>query len=98
MDTFADQRARPFGGVPLAPGTLAEPVTKLDLARDGARAWPEMEPAQEIPGGPLDRRPEPVLLITLIVAEERRQELVLDLVAGRRYASVDKTHDVGIGV
>src|SRR5271169_4464274 len=57
-----------------------------------------MEPAQEFPGCLLDGRPEPEALIPLVITEEGRQELILDLLAGRGYPAGDKAHDIGIGI
>src|ERR1700689_4967812 len=59
---------------------------------------PEMEPSQEFPGCLLDGRPESEALVPLVVAEERGQELMLDLLAGGGYPAGDKAHDIGIGI
>jgi hypothetical protein len=50
----------PSVAYPLASGRPAQPVAKLRLARVGVLAWAEVEPAQELPGGLLDRRPKAV--------------------------------------
>ena len=57
-----------------------------------------MEPPQELPGRLLDGRPEAVPLEAFVVGKERGQDLLLDLLAGRRYPSGDEVHDVGVGV
>src|SRR5439155_911517 len=97
-EALADQRARPLGGVPLAPGRLAQPVTEFDLAGSGVRTRPEMEPAQELPGCLLDGRPESIALVPLVIVQEGGQELILDFLAGGGYAARGVAHDVGIGV
>ena len=80
------------------PQALAQPVTKLDLAGDRVPARPEMKPAKEFPGRLLHGRPEPEALVPLVIAKKGGQDLVLDLVAGRRHPASDKTHDIGIGI
>jgi hypothetical protein len=57
-----------------------------------------MEPAQELPGRLLHRRPEPEALIPLVIAKKGGQDLVLDLLARRGHPAGDKTHDIGIGI
>src|SRR5215469_1791401 len=57
-----------------------------------------MEPAQEFPGRLVHSCPEPEALVPLVIAKERGQNLVLDLVAGRGHPASDKTHDIGIGI
>src|SRR6266571_1233115 len=57
-----------------------------------------MEPSQEFPGFLLDDRPESIALVPLVINEERGQDLILDLLAGRGYPAGDKTHHIGIGI
>src|SRR5580693_6646009 len=57
-----------------------------------------MEPSQEFPGCLLDGRPDSVALVPLVITEECRQDLILDLLAGRGYPAGDKAHDIGIGI
>src|SRR6266540_5267944 len=97
-EALADQRARPFGGVALAPGRFAQPVAKLDVVEAGALGWPEVEPAQKLPGGLLDGRPKAIAREALVVVEKGRQEVVLDLLARGRSSSVDEVHDVWVAV
>jgi hypothetical protein len=59
---------------------------------------PEMKPSQEFPGLLLDGRPEPITLVPLVITEERGQDLILDLLAGRGYPAGDIAHHIGIGI
>src|SRR5829696_2669230 len=90
-EALADQSAGAFGGVTLAPGEPLEPVA--ELVPLGAIPFRRMEgePPHELPGGLLDGRPVAIPSETLTV-------LALDLLAGRRLAAVDETHDLEVVV
>src|SRR5437879_3045287 len=93
-EALLDQRAGAFGGITLAPGRSAQPVAELDLVGVVSLRRPEMEPSHESPRRPLYGGPEAVSGEALVVAEERRQNVALDLLARRRPTAVDEAHHV----
>src|SRR5207253_10286312 len=97
-ESLLDQRARAFGGVTLSPRRSAQPVAELDLVGVCGRRRPEVEPTDESSGRLLHGGPEAVAREALVVAEEVRQDVGLDLVAGSRPPAVDEAHHVRIAV
>ena len=57
-----------------------------------------MKPAEELTRAYVLSGPEPVHAAALLIAQERRQDLVLDLAPRGRDATGDVAHDVGVGV
>src|SRR4051812_1960254 len=78
-ESFLDQRSRALGRIALSPSRSAQPVAELHLVESGSRRRPEMEPTHESPARLLYRSPEAVAGEALVVAQERRQEIALDL-------------------
>jgi DNA-binding transcriptional LysR family regulator len=83
-----------LGGIPFAPGWLAQPVTEFDLAGDGVRARPEMEPSQEFPGCLLDYRPGTIpradvaAVIAALLDNRGTRHQTLELVSGNTPVAV----------
>ena len=57
-----------------------------------------MKPTEELPGRLLNGGPKAVPLEALVVGEERRQDVVLDLAARRRETAGDKPHHIRVTV
>src|ERR1017187_5635449 len=57
-----------------------------------------MEPAQELTGRALHRRPEAEPLESLVVTEEYGDDPGPHLVTGGRLAAIEEAHDLGIAV
>src|SRR4029453_7823557 len=73
-------------------------VAELDLVGGSTLGGSKMEPPYESSGRLFHRGPEAVACVALVVAEDRRQELVLDLVARRRPTAVYEVHHFWITV
>src|SRR5215218_3491104 len=79
--------------------TRQEPrVAELGLVEVGTLGWAEVEPANELAGGLLDGRPEPIAGEPLVIGEKGRQRLISDFLAWRWPPAGDVAHHVGIAV
>src|SRR5712691_6059227 len=97
-EALADQRSRSFRAIPLAPRRPAQPVTDLGLVHAAVCRRNQPEPAEELPGGPLDCRPEPPAVELLVEAQEAGQDLAADYLEGGGHDLGQVAHDLWVAV